>query len=218
MKQSFPAGSRRFSMTKTSGILRRTDCSNVSLRFAVRRVCYRCFWNLPAMVFRQLIHSIIAESPESGCVIATVMPRGIFVRKCWWRMFQTMPTPMPTAWGIMFDLLPEQHQHQIRTWKAQPNGMAIVENLANYLRIGYLFASPVMVELYCWFTEFNRVSQRGDAQQRYLQFIEWVTPKFKDSLILRYFSAPSKHLKRCVRRLLASRLIIAIYAGANSAA
>lgn len=67
--------------------------------------------------------------------------------------------------------------------------MAIIENFANYLRTGYLFASPVIIELYCWFTEFNRRPQTGEVQQRYQHFVEWVTPKLNGSLMLRYFVA-----------------------------
>ncbi|EMO9492879.1 DEAD/DEAH box helicase [Citrobacter braakii] len=199
-------------VTKTSGILRRTDCSNVSLRFRRPESLLSLFLE-PARdgisaTYTQYYRRESGERMrDSYSDAARDIRQEMLVENV-----SNYAHPMATAWGIMFDLLPEQHQHQIRTWKAQPNGMAIVENFANYLRIGYLFASPVMVELYCWFTEFNRVSQRGDAQQRYLQFIEWVTPKFKDSLILRYFSAAIQTFETLCEKIVGQPLDNSLYA------
>lgn len=94
---------------------------------------------------------------------------------------------LPTAWGLMYRLLPEKSRNQLRAWKAKDP--RILENFGNYLRAGYLFASPVMVELYCWFTELNRTQQESDVQKRYFSFTQWVTKKLPDSLMLNYFIA-----------------------------
>ncbi|AGN87004.1 DEAD/DEAH box helicase [Enterobacter sp. R4-368] len=93
--------------------------------------------------------------------------------------------PLQTAWGMMFLLLPAHCQQQLRHWQA--SNPAIVENLANYLKTGYIFASPVMIELYCWFIRFSRQSTTSDVQKRYRDFTASIADKLPGSLLLRYF-------------------------------
>lgn len=97
--------------------------------------------------------------------------------------------PMPTLWGLMYPLLPEASRARLDGWLARPDGWKIAENFAHYLRTGYLFASPVIIELYREFTQFIRKGSTADAQQRYLAFIEWLKPRLEGSLALSYFSA-----------------------------
>ncbi|TXL06022.1 hypothetical protein BMR08_03620 [Methylococcaceae bacterium CS2] len=59
----------------------------------------------------------------------------------------------------------------------------------SYIKAGFLFASPVMVEIYAWFTEYNRGNTITDVQKKYIQFISFVSPKLKTSLLLSYFSS-----------------------------
>ncbi|ELW9444395.1 DEAD/DEAH box helicase family protein [Pluralibacter gergoviae] len=199
-------------VTQKSGPLRRTDCSNVSLRFRRPESLLSLFLE-PAcdgfvgaytQYYRRESGDRMRDSYSDAARDTRQERLGENVAN--------YAHPMPTAWGIMFDLLPERHQQQIKAWKAQSNGMAIIENFANYLRIGYLFASPVMVELYCWFTEFNREPQRGDAQQRYLHFIAWVTPKLRHSLMLRYFSAAIETFETLCEKIVGQRLDNSLYA------
>ncbi|AOS96147.1 ATP-dependent helicase HepA [Microbulbifer aggregans] len=98
---------------------------------------------------------------------------------------QRYESPLPTAWGMMFDLLPEAEQALLRQWRAQDLG--ILENLGNYLKTGFLYASPVMVELYCWFTQFNRKKSSGNAQTSYRAFIQHVRRELPSSLMFQYF-------------------------------
>ena len=167
--------------------MRSTDCSNVSLRF--RR---------PESLFSLFLEP--ARDGISGCYDyyyrheSDGRPRDSYGDAARDARLQLTPPgtpiayqqPLTTAWGLMFDALPQQAKERLLKWREQP---AVIENFANYLRTGYLFASPVMVELYCWFTEFNRERQKSDVQQRYQHFIKWVAPKLGGSLIQRYFAA-----------------------------
>lgn len=97
--------------------------------------------------------------------------------------------PMPTLWGLMYPLLPQPSRDRLERWLDRSRGdLGIAENFASYMRTGFLFASPVIVELYGWFTAFARANNATDAQQRYLDFMRWVKPKLRASLALQYFS------------------------------
>lgn len=63
------------------------------------------------------------------------------------------------------------------------------ESLGHYIKNGFLFASPVIIELYCWFTEFCKEIKGGGAQQRYTKFIVYIKDKIDSSLALTYFKA-----------------------------
>ncbi|UVM39521.1 DEAD/DEAH box helicase family protein [Pseudomonas sp. B21-017] len=98
--------------------------------------------------------------------------------------------PMPCLWGLMYEGLPKATRQRLDTWlDSGPRGRGIAENFGNYVKTGFLFASPVIIELYSWFTEFRHVTQRGDAQSRYLAFVDWLKPRLPDSLIRQYFIA-----------------------------
>ncbi|UVL08320.1 DEAD/DEAH box helicase family protein [Pseudomonas rhodesiae] len=98
--------------------------------------------------------------------------------------------PMPSLWSLMYEGLPETTRQRLNVWLDPETGnRGIAENFGNYVKAGFLFASPVIIELYSWFTEFRRTSHGGDAQQRYLAFVNWVTPRLPSSLIRKYFIA-----------------------------
>lgn len=65
----------------------------------------------------------------------------------------------------------------------------VAESFGHYLKNGFLFASPVIVELYCAYVEFRRGGEAGDAQQRYLAFLNFLENKLEGSLALAYFRA-----------------------------
>ena len=93
--------------------------------------------------------------------------------------------PLPTAWGLMYPLLDIKHQEIIQNW--QEKDKAILENFSNYLQKGWVYASPVMIELYCWFIEFEREDKTDNAQDRYLAFVDFIMHRLKGSLMLVYF-------------------------------
>ncbi|TXK99417.1 hypothetical protein BMR02_07670, partial [Methylococcaceae bacterium HT1] len=94
---------------------------------------------------------------------------------------------MHSAWSLVYPLLSVGQQAKIMGWaQDRPD---IAENFANYIKAGFLFASPVMVEIYAWFTEYNRGNTITDVQKKNIQFISFVSPKLKTSLLLSYFSS-----------------------------
>ena len=99
--------------------------------------------------------------------------------------------PLETLWSLVFPLLDDVQRQTLRRWADERPEVA--ENFSNYVKAGFLFASPVVVELYGWYTRFQR-SQTGDgssanAQRRYRDFVEWVRPRIQGSLLLKYFAA-----------------------------
>lgn len=177
-----------FVMKKTG--LRSTDCANVSLRFRRPESLFSLFLE-PALdgTTGTYHYHYRKESGERQRDSYGDAARDARLQQSTTAQKIKYITALPTAWGLMFHELPRPAKEQLIKWRDQPNGMAIIENFANYLRTGYLFASPVIIELYCWFTEFNRRPQTGEVQQRYQHFVEWVTPKLNGSLMLRYFVA-----------------------------
>lgn len=176
-------------VVKKSG-MRSTDCSNVSLRFRRSESLFSLFLepardgiNANYVYYYRHEHGIRERDSYGDAARDARIPSQSSVKHV------TYQQPLPTAWGLMFEMLPESARQQLKRWRSEPNGEKIIENFAHYLRTGYLFASPVMIEIYCWFTEFNRGPQKSDVQQRYLHFIECIMPKLGGSLMLRYFAA-----------------------------
>jgi hypothetical protein len=95
--------------------------------------------------------------------------------------------PINTVWSLVYPELAKSQQDKLSAWaKNRPD---VAENFANYIKTGFLFASPVMVELYAWFTEFNRSSGIVGVQERYAGFMAFVAARIKDSLLLTYFKS-----------------------------
>jgi len=92
---------------------------------------------------------------------------------------------LPTAWSLAYPFLSNAQKLIIDDWLIRDRG--IVENFSNYLKTGLLFSSPVMVEIYCWFTKFDQKDNTGNIQQKYLNFIDFVKPKIGQSMLLTYF-------------------------------
>lgn len=99
--------------------------------------------------------------------------------------------PIETLWSLVFTQLDAKRQAKMCEWAAQRPKIA--ENFGNYLKAGFLFASPVVVELYCWHTRFQRSllpgEQHANVQQRYRSFVAYAKQRIEGSLLLKYFVA-----------------------------
>ncbi|HHQ6720749.1 DEAD/DEAH box helicase [Serratia fonticola] len=171
---------------------KRTDCTNVSLRFRRPENLFSLFLE-PALDgksegyffhYRGLVGGRERDTYADAARDARLMgplpgsPEHILY-----------DVPLTTAWAMMFKYLPTSCRNKLEGWLSRADGAAILENFATYLRTGYLFASPVMTELYCWYTEFSQKQQDSDVQRRYRLFTRWVERRLEDSLMLRYFIA-----------------------------
>lgn len=98
--------------------------------------------------------------------------------------------PIDTLWSLVVPHLNAFQQQKLRRWaEHRPD---IAENFSNYIKAGFLFASPVVVELYSWHTRFQRMQrskQNTNVQQRYLDFLAFARQRIEGSLLLRYFAA-----------------------------
>lgn len=97
--------------------------------------------------------------------------------------------PLATIWSIVYQHLPEPEKATLCNWASiSPR---IAENFANYLKAGFLFASPVVVELYVWYAKFEKElsenEKHANVQRRYLKFLRYVRKKIPSSLLLKYF-------------------------------
>ncbi|MCL1488063.1 MULTISPECIES: DEAD/DEAH box helicase [unclassified Marinobacter] len=95
--------------------------------------------------------------------------------------------PLYSFWPLVYQELPEHLRIQLQEWAGSRRSAA--ENFANYVKAGFLYASPVIVELYGWFVEFRKSVRTQNVEQRYREFYNFVTPKIRGSLMLRYFAA-----------------------------
>ncbi|MBB5211490.1 DEAD/DEAH box helicase [Microbulbifer hydrolyticus] len=181
-----------------SGRLARTDAANVRLRFRKPESLFSLFmepasdylngryntfqrkkvgkrerdsFSDAALATRLQSHGRLTSDSEAGHVAGSGQ--------------QTYQSPLPTAWGLMFELLPAADQALLARWRAQDPG--ILENLGNYLKAGFLYASPVMVELYCWFTQFDPKNNSSNVQVRYRAFIKLAKRELPNSLMFQYF-------------------------------
>jgi hypothetical protein len=98
--------------------------------------------------------------------------------------------PVDTLWSLVFPLLDAAQQKTLRRWAHERPDIA--ENFGNYIKAGFLFASPVVVELYGWHIRVQRLSsgaQQANVQGRYLDFVAYARLRVASSLLLRYFAA-----------------------------
>jgi len=175
----------------------RTDCSNVRLRFRKRESAFAMFLE-PASDYINGGYEFFYESDQKGSHRADYVSaaRDTRLRKHV-KFTRTLESEnrqynqkryrneIQGAWSLLYPLLSLTQQTKITDWaQHRPD---IAENFANYLKAGFLFASPVMVELYAWFTEYNRGDTVTDVQQKYTNFIRFISPKLKTSLLLSYF-------------------------------
>lgn len=108
-----------------------------------------------------------------------------------------------TLWSVVFPHLSGRQQATLHRWAStQP---AIAENFGNYIQAGFLFASPVIVELYCWHTRFQRSlltrEQHANVQRRYQDFVTYVRERIAGSLLLKYFAAALDSFEQLCRKI-----------------
>lgn len=175
-----------------------TDCANVRLRFVKPESLFSLFME-PASDY--LIGRYGHYYPTEGTRKADYGNAALYERISNWHSAAALKTalgaqaapeaaydqPLETAWGLVMPLLPEPLRQKIEGWAKDDKSIA--ENFANYLKAGLLYASPVMVELYCWYATFRESHSGRDVQVSYRRFIEWVEPRLPDSLFLKYFIA-----------------------------
>jgi len=166
-----------------------TDCSNVRLRFVKSESLFALFME-PALDYKEKGYKqYIVEDNYIKDLLTLRVPYHSYNSKL--RDFDSF---MPTAWGLMYQYLDDSTKQQLSSW--QEKDKYILENFANYIKKGFLYASPVMVELYCWFTKFRTgkveiktYKRNKSVHQRYLRFIRFVEDKIEDSLMLVYFKS-----------------------------
>ncbi|CAE6839568.1 DEAD/DEAH box helicase [Paraburkholderia nemoris] len=113
--------------------------------------------------------------------------------------------PIETMWSLVFPCLSEGQRATLSRWAKE--GPKIAENFANYIQAGFLFASPVIVELYGWHTRFERLFEKNEseianAQQRYRMFVAYARKRIEGSLLLRYFGAALDTFEQLCEKLI----------------
>lgn len=91
-----------------------------------------------------------------------------------------------TVWGLIIPLLASSNRLKLEGWKIKD--IRIVENFANYLKAGILFASPVIIEIFEWYICFDKKQKKMSSENRYKRFLKFVKPKLDDSCLLWYFN------------------------------
>ena len=179
-------------VVKKTGTNRSTDCSNFSLRLRKPQSLFSLLLE-PASDFRDGSYTYyfrknFGDRRRDDYATAALKARGISESRNA-KLIADMEEkkfdkPLQTLWGHLYRLL--DHEECKRFEKFACN-TAKAESFGNYLKNGFLFASPVIVELYCWYTEFCRRGEAGDAQLRYRAFLGFIENKLKKSLALAYF-------------------------------
>lgn len=178
-----------------------TDCANVRLRFVKPESLFSLFLE-PSSDY--LDSGYRAFYPQEGSRRPDYGNAAMFTRISAWRSSVALKSALgsreppsakydnelKTAWALVYPLLKSESRSKLDSWSK--NDREVAENFANYLKAGMLYASPVIVELYCWFVQF-RLKQKGrkerDVQLAYRNFVKWVTPKLSGSLLLKYFES-----------------------------
>lgn len=177
----------------------RTDGSNVSLRFRKPESAFAMFLE-PSLDYTVGGYSSYYQYTQGGKVRADYVTAARDARlrrhdrlaqklEASNREYETRPyeQPINTVWSLVYPELAKSQQNKLSGWAE--NRPDVAENFANYIKTGFLFASPVMVELYAWFTEFDRSSSIAGVQGRYAGFMAFVAARIKESLLLAYFKS-----------------------------
>ncbi|WP_458127785.1 DEAD/DEAH box helicase [Pseudomonas sp. Z2-11] len=181
-------------VVKKQGKERSTDCSNFSLRLRKPESLFSLLLE-PASDYRQGAYTgydrkRVGERDRDDYGGAALRARLALHDERTPQAGELYEKAIPTLWGLLFEGLPETTRFRLETWLGLgPRGRGIAENFGNYVKAGFLFASPVIIELYSWFTEFRWADEQGDVQRRYLAFIDWLKPRLHNSLARQYFIA-----------------------------
>jgi hypothetical protein len=190
-----------------------TDCSKVRLRFRKPESLFSLFLE-PARDYRDAGYTHYYKGVDKAGKKDDYANAARDVRR---RRAGREPDLVPyrrelemgTAWALMYGRLSAAERKKLAGWAQRDD--KILENFANYLKAGFLFASPVMIELYCWFTEFrqrseNRRNATANAQTRYLKFLRFADRRIDGSLMLRYFKDALHSFDRLCEKLVKQRL------------
>lgn len=98
---------------------------------------------------------------------------------------------LKTLWADLYTQLENDDVALYETYNGWSD--VVKENFSQYFKTGILYASPVIVELYCWFSKFILAKKYNNrnVQQSYRNFLIWVRNKklLKISLLYKYFAA-----------------------------
>jgi hypothetical protein len=174
----------------------RTDCSNVSLRFRKPESAFAMFLE-PSLDYLTEGYEYFYEYEKgdkradyvNAAKDERLKKHDLFVQKAEsvnrTYVKKTYKQQIRTVWSLVYPELSKKQKDKLDEWATSSPDVA--ENFSNYIKTGFLFASPVMVELYAWFTEFNRGRNIFDVQDKYAGFMEFVKSRIGDSLLLCYF-------------------------------
>lgn len=99
--------------------------------------------------------------------------------------------PLKTLWADLYTQLENEDVALYETYNDWSD--VVKENFSQYFKTGILYASPVIIELYCWFAKFVLAKKYNNrnVQQSYRNFLIWVRSKklLKASLLYKYFVA-----------------------------
>ena len=181
-------------VVKKTGAQRSTDCSNFSLRLRKPESLFSLLLE-PARDYRDGAYSFyfrkqsgdrLRDEYASAALQARVGGVSEADVDADADKHPRFATPLGTLWGRMYRLL---EPHDRARFERLAGDTALAESFGHYVKNGFLFASPVIVELYCDYKEFQRRGETGDAQQRYLAFLQFLDEKLDRSLALAYFRA-----------------------------
>jgi superfamily II DNA or RNA helicase len=180
-------------VVKKTGANRSTDCSNFSLRLRKSESLFSLLLE-PASDYRDGAYIYYYRRYSGTRLRDEYASAALETRECGEKRGAGVTAdkethfkkPMQTLWGLMYRLLEPASRERI---ERLAHDTAQAENFGRYLKNGFLFASPVIVELYCWYAEFCRCSETGDAEQRYRAFLKFISKKLNKSLALAYFRA-----------------------------
>ncbi|GHA58305.1 DEAD/DEAH box helicase [Photobacterium aphoticum] len=173
---------------------RNTECTNVGLRFRKPESIFSLFLE-PSLDYEKEAYGYHFEQQSGDRKRATYSTAAMYQRAQRHQLNNVavneetqISENLPTIWQHLFEQLSDTEKARFRKWNA-----ATKENFANYFKAGVLFASPVMVELFCWFYQFDknsRLHKSGEsAHARYIDFIQHTATKLSDSMLLWYFKA-----------------------------
>ena len=173
---------------------RNTICTNVGLRFKKPESIFSLFLE-PALDYgnRDYEYYLEQKSGEKTRAIyssAAQLARNQHLDNASKTMEgKKCEVTIPTIWRYLLEHLEPEHTQILDSWDKK-----VKENFSNYFKAGVLFASPVMIELFCWFMICNKKddksnSSNGSALSRYNDFITYSREQLKDSNLLWYFKA-----------------------------
>ena len=171
-----------------------TLCTNIGLRFKKAESIFSLFIEPGSDHLAGAYHYYYAhegkDRPRAIYSTAAVESRmGSKLANSIHQNDERVPFNSRTVWVYLVPKTTESNRLKLARWKDK--GKCNVENFANYFKAGVLYASPVIVELFIWLCAFekdNKNRNKGSAEKRYTNFLNYVEPKIDDSMLLWYFN------------------------------